>query len=489
MSGQAAPAATLVIFGAMGDLAGRLLIPALVNLRRDGLVGDGLTILGVDFSEGSDAALRAKLGEFCDGNDGQEEPDWPPLRARCSYLRGDFTDKGTFARLAEQLPSPGANVCFYLATTPQFFGGIVEALASAKLLSEAGGFRRIVIEKPFGHDLASAQALNTHILKFVAESQIYRIDHFLGKETVRNIMVTRFGNAFFEALWSNLYIDHIQITAAESLGVGRRGRFYDATGALRDMVPNHLFQLLAMIGMEPPNSFEASAMRGEKAKLIAAVRVPTAAEAKTHVVWGRYRAGEAQARQLPDYLAETAVDPGSRTETYVAMKLMVDNWRWAGVPFYLRTGKGLAARDTEVVIVFKPVPFALFRDTDVTHLPSNQLIIQVQPNEAISLDFIAKKPGPMVDTATVTMNFSYAEHFKISHTTGYEALLYDILIGDQSLFQRADEIEGAWRAVQPFLDAWAEASDMPEDYAAGTAGPGGGDALLARDGREWHPLG
>jgi len=486
MNEAVAPPMTLVIFGAMGDLASRLLIPALVNLAGAGLTGDGLTIIGIDRDPGSDEDLRAKLARFVDDD---SKAAWTGLGARCRYVIGDFTDKDTFARIAEQLPDARTNACFYLATSPSFFGGIVEGLAGAGLLAEAGGFRRLVIEKPFGHDLASAQALNARILKVARESQVYRIDHFLGKETVRNIMVTRFGNTVFGALWSNQYIDHIQITAAESIGVGRRGKFYDATGALRDMVPNHLFQLLAMIGMEPPNSFAAPAMRAEKAKVIDAVRAPTAQEAQTDVVRGRYRAGTAQGQALPDYLAETDVDPASVTETYVAMKLTVDSWRWAGVPFYLRTGKGLCARDTEVVIVFKPVPYALFRDTDVTHLPSNKLVIQVQPNEGISLDFIAKKPGPMVETAPVKMIFSYADAFKVGHTTGYEALLYDIMIGDQSLFQRADEIEGAWRAVQPFLDAWAQSKEPPEDYEAGTSGPSGADALIARDGRAWHQLG
>lgn len=489
MNEPIAPAATLVIFGAMGDLTSRLLMPALVNLKRDGLINEALTIIGVDFGEGSDELLRQRLDEFSAGDDGKSDPAWTALRSQISFLRGDFTDKGTFTRLAERLTNVAANVCFYLATAPMFFGDIVEALASAELLHEAGGFRRIVVEKPFGHDLPSAQLLNARILKVAQETQIYRIDHFLGKETVRNIMVTRFGNAIFEALWNNRHIDHVQITAAESLGVGRRGKFYDATGALRDMVPNHLFQLLAMVGMEPPNSFDATAMRSEKAKLIDAVRAPTAVDATLLAIRGRYRAGKAEGRQLPDYLAESAVDPASQIETFVALKLMVDTWRWAGVPFYLRTGKGLSARDTEVVIVFKPVPFALFRDTDVTNLPSNKLIIQVQPSEAINLDFIAKKPGPMVDTTPVTMNFCYADHFKLGRTTGYEALLYDILIGDQSLFQRADEIEGAWKAVQPFLDAWARSPEPPEDYDAGTSGPAGADDLMARDGRQWHKLG
>jgi len=486
MNEPVAPPMVLVIFGAMGDLASRLLIPALVNLAGGGLVDEGLTIIGVDRDPGSDEDLQAKLGRF---EDSDCEPAWAALRTRCRYLVGDFTDNHTFARIAAQLPDANTNACFYLATSPPFFGGIVEGLAGAGLLTEAGGFRRLVIEKPFGHDLASAQALNARILKVAEESQVYRIDHFLGKETVRNIMVTRFGNAVFGALWSNQYIDHIQITAAESIGVGRRGKFYDATGALRDMVPNHLFQLLAMIGMDPPNSFGAAAMRTEKAKVIDAVRAPSADEAKTDVVRGRYRAGTAQGQALPDYLAETDVDPASVTETYVAMKLTVDSWRWAGVPFYLRTGKGLSARDTEVVIVFKPVPYALFRDTDVTHLPSNKLVIQVQPNEGITLDFIAKTPGPMVETAPVKMVFNYADAFRLEHTTGYEALLYDVMIGDQSLFQRADEIEGAWRAVQPFLDAWDQSGEPPEDYEAGSSGPSGADALIARDGRAWHQLG
>ena len=486
MNEPVAPAATLVIFGAMGDLTSRLLVPALVNLTRDGLIGDTLAIIGIDRDLASDEALRAKLDRF---HDDPGEPSWTRVRARCTYLHGDFTDPATFARLAEHLPDAAANVCFYLATTPTFFGGIIDALAGVGLLAQAGGFRRIVVEKPFGHDLASAQALNARILKVADECQIYRIDHFLGKETVRNIMVTRFGNAVFESLWNNSHIDHVQITAAESLGVERRGKFYDATGALRDMVPNHLLQLLAMIGMEPPNSFEAAAMRAEKAKLIDAVRAPTPAQATTDAVRGRYRAGQAQGQDLPDFLDEDAVDPASRTETFVAMKLMVDSWRWAGVPFYLRTGKALSARDTEVVIVFKPVPLALFRDTDVTHLAPNRLVIQVQPDEAISLDFIAKKPGPMVDTTPVSMVFSYADTFRPGHTTGYEALLYDVMIGDQSLFQRADEIEGAWRAVQPFLDAWAQSREPPEDYVAGTCGPSGAEALIARDGRQWHALG
>jgi glucose-6-phosphate 1-dehydrogenase len=486
MSEPVAPPATLVIFGAMGDLASRLLLPALVNLVRGGLIDDGLTIIGIDHDPAPDEALRARLDRF---QDDRNEPAWTGLRGRCRYLAGDFNDPATFTRLAGQVPDAAANVVFYLATSPTFFGEIIAALAGAGLLAEAGGFRRVVIEKPFGHDLATAEALNAAILKVADESQIYRIDHFLGKETVRNIMVTRFGNAMFESLWNNRHIDHVQITAAESLGVGHRGKFYDATGALRDMVPNHLFQLMAMIGMEPPNSFAAGAMRAEKAKVIDAVRAPSGLAASTDAVRGRYRAGCAQEQVLPDYLAEPDIAADSTTETYVAMKLMIDTWRWAGVPFYMRTGKALSARDTHVVIVFKPVPFAMFRDTDVTHLPSNKLVIQVQPNEGISLDFIAKKPGPMVDTAPVSMVFSYADSFKLGHTTGYEALLYDVMIGDQSLFQRADEIEGAWRAVQPFLDAWQRAREAPEEYQAGTAGPGGADALMARDGREWHKLG
>jgi glucose-6-phosphate 1-dehydrogenase len=470
-----APAATLVIFGAMGDLAKRLLVPAIVNLSDGGLLDDATRILGISHHEADDAALRDALDEFV-----ADQPGWAKVRDRISYMRGDFTDPATFQALGKKVDG---NAIFYLATAPNFFGSLVDSLADAGLLDEKAGFRRVVIEKPFGHDLASAQALNAQLLARASEAQIYRIDHFLGKETVQNIMVARFGNALLEAVWNSRYIDHVQITAAETVTVGSRGKFYDSTGALRDMVPNHLFQLLSLVGMEPPNSFDADAVRTEKAKVIAATR-PVAAE---DAVRGRYEAGEVAGKTVPAYLEEADVDPASRTETYAALKVEVDTWRWSGVPFYLRTGKGLSARDTEIVVQFRDVPIALFRDTRAADcLPPNRLLLQLQPNEGISLDFVAKKPGPLMETAPVSMDFHYADQFKVGHQTGYETLLYDVMMGDQTLFQRADQIEGGWRVVQPLLDAWQQGE--PEGYAAGSAGPNGADALIGRDGRRWNEI-
>ena len=470
----AAPAATFVIFGAMGDLASRLLMPALVNLERSGLLDPDTRILGISHGEGDDEALRSKLASFV-----EDGPEWQRLRERIAYLRGDFTSGDLYEALKSKIE---ANTIFYLATAPSFFGPIVESLGKAGLLDETGGFRRIVIEKPFGTDLASAQALNQRILAQAREEQIYRIDHFLGKETVQNIVVARFGNALTEAVWNSRYVDHVQITAAEIVSVGTRGKFYDETGALRDMVPNHLFQLLALVGMEPPNSFDAEALRTEKSKVIAAIR-PIA---PNDAVRGRYAAGTAGGEQVPAYLETPDVAADSRTETYVAMKVAVETWRWHGVPFYLRTGKALTARDTEIVIHFRDAPLMLFRDTPTDKLPPNRLVLQIQPNEAIHLEMAVKRPGPLVETAPASLDFAYADHFDLGHRTGYETLLYDVLTGDPSLFQRADQIEGGWRAVQPLLDAWK--SGEPEYYEAGSTGPAAADALLERDGRAWHAV-
>ena len=483
---EPAPQATLVIFGAMGDLAKRLLMPAILNLARDKLLDPKFRVLGISHHDTGDAGLRDSLDDFVggDGKDAADDPCWQAMRDRIHYLRLDFTDAAGYKKLAGAV---SGNALFYLATAPNFFGPVVDNLAEAGLLDEAEGFRRVLIEKPFGHDLASARDLNAQLLKRAGEPQIYRIDHFLGKETVQNIMVTRFANALLEAVWNNRYIDHVQITAAETVTVGSRGAFYDATGALRDMVPNHLFQLLAMVAMEPPNSFDAEAIRNEKAKVMAAVRPPRAKDVAAVAVRGRYTAGKTGDQPVQDYRSEADVAKDSCTETYAALKLDVETWRWAGVPFYLRTGKALSARDTEIMVQFKPVPFALFRDTDVSRLPPNRLILQVQPDEGITLRFVAKKPGPVVDTKEVSMDFTYADNFQLGHRTGYETLLYDAMIGDQTLFQRADMIEAGWAAVQPLIDAWA--TGEPEDYAAGSAGPAGADALLERDGRHWHQLG
>ncbi|MBB3135760.1 glucose-6-phosphate 1-dehydrogenase [Rhizobium pisi] len=494
MDAAPTPPVTLVIFGATGDLTRRLLVPAIINLTRSRLVGEDMHILGVGIEPGDDEFLRKRLDEFLNHLGGEEQTAedeaWESLRQRISYTSGDFTKDDIFIEIGKRL-GPHANAAFYLAVPPMFFGTIVEKLAAHGLTDESDGvFRRIAIEKPFGTDLASARALNAQILAQVEESQVYRLDHFLGKETVQNLMTARFANMIIESLWNSRYIDHVQITAAEIVDVGSRGKFYDATGALRDMVPNHLFQLLAMIAMEPPNSFDAEAIRNEKSKVLKALRIYTPEEAKTHGVRGAYAGGPLNGVDLPAYRDSKDVSPDSRTETFVALKLYADTWRWAGVPFYLRTGKVLTARDTEIVITFQQVPFAQFRETEVNRrLPPNRLVIQVQPDEGMSMEISIKSPGLSVDTVPVSLDFRYADKFDIGKTTGYESLLYDLFIGDQTLFQRADGIEAGWAAVQPFLDIWAKDPATPESYAPGSMGPACAAELIERDGRQWHELG
>lgn len=477
------PGATLVIFGASGDLSRRLLMPALANLLREDLLGEELHILGVACEDLDDEELRARLDEFV----GPAPPGWERLRRRITYLKGAFEDDALYREIGDRLDA-GCNAAFYLATPPEYFGTIVEKMAGAHLLEEKSGFRRMLVEKPFGHDLASARVLNKCILSRVGERQVYRIDHFLGKETVQNILVARFANPMIEAVWNNRYVDHVQITAAETVGIGRRGKFYDATGAMRDMVPNHLFQLLAMVGMEPPNSFAADAIGTEKTKVITAIRALTSKAVETDVVRGQYTAGCIDEDLCPAYAEEPDVDPMSRTETYVAIKLWLDTWRWSGVPFYLRTGKAMAARETEIVLQFKPVPRSLFAHSNVTHLPANRLVIHIQPDEGLKFDFLAKLPGPVIDTAPVSMNFRYADRFTLPKLTGYETLLYDLMIGDQTLFQSAEAIEAGWAAVQPILDAWSRDNGHPQIYRAGSDGPVAAEALIQRDGRTWHAL-
>ena len=350
------------------------------------------------------------------------------------------------------------------------------------------GFRRVVIEKPFGSDVQTAQALNECLLSVMSEKQIYRIDHYLGKETVQNILVSRFSNGLFEAFWNNHYIDHVQITAAETVGVETRGSFYEHTGALRDMLPNHLFQLLAMVAMEPPAAFGADAVRGEKAKVIGAIRPWSRDDALKNSVRGQYTQGESGGKPVVGYREENNVAPDSNTETFVALKVMIDNWRWVGVPFYLRTGKRMSARDTEIAICFKPAPYAQFRDTEVERLQPNYLRIQIQPNEGMWFDLQAKRPGPGLKMANIELGFAYKDFFEMQPSTGYETLIYDCLTGDQTLFQRADNIENGWRGVQPFLDAWREHSDV-QPYKAGEDGPQAAKDLLARDGRVWLDIG
>jgi glucose-6-phosphate 1-dehydrogenase len=343
--------------------------------------------------------------------------------------------------------------------------------------------------KPFGTDLQSAKALNGELLKILDEHQIYRIDHYLGKETVQNILVLRFANGMFEPIWNRNHIDHIQITVDEKLGVGHRGSFYEGTGALRDMVPNHLFQLLSLVAMEPPIKFDAHSVRSEKADVLAAIQTWSETEALQNSVRAQYQGGTIDGKKLPGYRETEDVKPDSSTETYVALKLVIDNWRWAGVPFYLRTGKALGVKRTEVAIKFKQAPFAMFRDTSIDRLSQNYLVISIEPTEGITLQFNSKVPGPVISIDGVEMKFRYKDYFKAEPATGYETLIYDCMIGDNILFQRADSVEAGWQAVQPFLDAWKKAGGKGlETYKAGSEGPVCGDELLKRDGRSWRKL-
>ncbi len=493
------PPCVLVIFGAGGDLTKRLLVPALYNLADAKLLGDGFKVLGVDRLDQDDVKLRADLGTFIHrlaktpgaefGQSHIDDPAWKWLSDRLYYQKGDFDDDATYATIAKRLTELGGeagSAIFYLAVAPRFFAVITEQLGKAGLLKAPDkAFRRLVVEKPFGEDLDSAKALNKRILACADEDQIYRIDHFVGKETVRNIMVTRFGNGVFEPLWSRLHIDSVQITAAETVGVEARGAFYEKTGALKDMTPNHLFQLLAMVAMEPPNSFDPDAIRAEKGRVIEAIRKLTPKQAAADSVRGQYTAGKVEGHDVVGYRESPDVDSKSDTETYVALKLEVDNWRWAGVPFYLRTGKALGAHSTTIAIQFKAAPQTLFQNIPGASSTPNALILRIQPNEGISLLFDAKKPGPNVDLADVCMTFNYADFFESKPATGYETLIYDCLIGDQTLFNRAQDIEYAWAAVMPFLNAW-KTHGAVEPYAAGSTGPAGADALMARDGRAWR---
>jgi len=383
------------------------------------------------------------------------------------------------------------NYLFYLAIADRFFGPVVEHLGQSGLAAQdEQHWRRVVVEKPFGHDLESAKALNKQILSVIGENQIYRIDHFLGKETVQNIMMFRFANGMFEHIWNRDRIDHIQITVAETVGVEKRGRFYEHTGALRDMVPNHVFQLVAMTGMEAPNSFSADAVRSEKEKVIEAIRVCKPEEVMCNAVRGQYAPGGIGGEAVPGYREEPDVSRESEVETYVAMKLMLENWRWAGVPIYIRTGKRMAARKSQIAIRFKGSPAALFRATQVRQPAPNWLLLRIQPDEGIALEFGAKVPGPVMKLGDVRMDFKYEDYFGAAPQTGYETLIYDIMIGDATLFQRADNVEAGWRVVQPVLDYWA--GHKPEgfpNYEAGGQGPGGADELLAREGRAWRPIG
>jgi glucose-6-phosphate 1-dehydrogenase len=490
------PPCIMVIFGAAGDLTKRKLIPALYNLKKSKLLSDNFAVIGVARAEINDQEFRRRLSdamrEFATN---EVEPEvWKWLEDRLYYLSGDFNDDQTYSRLRELLTkidkerNAQGNYFFYLATAPDYFATVVQRLGSAGLArEESNRWRRAVIEKPFGSDVDSARQLNQDLRQVLNESQIYRIDHYLGKETVQNIMVFRFGNAIFEPTWNRGYIDSVQITAAEKVGVEQRGGYYEKAGALRDMVPNHLLQLVTLTAMEPPISFDPNAVRDEQTKILHAIQCPPPEEARRRAVRGQYDAGEIGGQPVPAYRSEPNVAPDSNVETFVALKLLIDTWRWADVPFYLRTGKRLAARDTEIAIKFKRAPFILFRKTPVDRLSSNRLVLHIQPDEGISVRFGAKVPGPTLSIGAVDMDFDYEDYFGDTPSTGYERLLHDCMMGDATLFQREDQVEAAWSVVAPVQTAWeSEPPPAFPNYKASTWGPKEADELLAHDDRQWE---
>jgi len=495
------PSCAIVIFGANGDLTRRLIVPALYNLARTGMLPERLALIGVDHNDKTSEQWRDALHDFLEqsinkhgeGSTGSLDKSlWSPIAEDMIFLKGDFEKDETYKKLADCLSeidkkkNLGGNVLFYFAVADRFFATIAGKLGEAGLVKEKEGqFRRVIVEKPFGHDLESAKALNACLLKYLKEEQIYRIDHFLGKETVQNIMALRFANGLFEPIWNRDRIDHVQITVAESIGIEGRGNFYEKTGALRDMVPNHLFQLVAMTAMEPPVSFDAEAIRAKKAEMFRAVHPLTLGD----VVRGQYDSGMMAGVQVAAYRKEPNVAPDSNVETFVAMRVLIDNWRWAGVPFYLRTGKRLAARSSEIAIRFKRAPYALFRETPVEELDADWLILRIQPDESIRLRFNAKRPGPLMALESVAMEFKYKDWFQQAPAVGYETLIYDCLIGDATLFQRADQVEAAWGVVEPVLNGWADSTPRHfPNYNAGSEGPIAANDLLARDGRSWRQI-
>jgi glucose-6-phosphate 1-dehydrogenase len=507
---QAKPAdpCAMVIFGATGDLTKRLVMPALYNLSRTKVLPEHFALIGVARAEGTAESWRDQLYDTLKsfvGNattefdvDHIDEAAWKRLAEKMVYVRGDLNKPELYDKLRSTLEEADkahgtlGNAIFYLAVADRLFGSVVAQLGMAKLTDQDEDksgkrrfWRRVVIEKPFGHSLESARELNTHIQRTLHEDQIFRIDHFLGKDTVQSIMAFRFANGLFEPIWNRDRIDHVQITAAETVGVEERGNFYEATGALRDMVPNHLFTLLSMVAMEPPTGFDAAAIRSKKVEVLAAMPAVKPAAA----VRGQYGAGTVLGKKVNAYRQEPNVAEDSNIETYVALRLEIDNWRWTGVPFYLRTGKHMSQRNTEIAIRFKQAPYTAFQDTPVDALRPNWLVLRIAPDEGISLQFEVKRRGPVVDLAAVKMDFHYDDWFPKEPNVGYETLIYDVMIGDPTLFMRADMVEQAWRVVQPVLDAWAKngAADLPI-YPAGSAGPSEADALLAQDGRSWRSV-
>ena len=489
----------VVLFGATGDLAHRKVVPALFHLWVGNLLPERFALVCFGRRPFSDQEIRTSLRTSLDKHariTPVDEERWAAFASRITYHQGGFDEPEAYASLSTKLAAIDAesgtdgNRLYYLATPASSFPEIVRGLGAAGLDHEKAdsGWRRIVIEKPFGRDLETAVKLNREVGKVFRESQVYRIDHYLGKETVRNILIFRFGNLIFEPIWHRRYIDHVQITVAESIGVEGRGAFYEETGALRDILQNHLLQLLTLVAMEPPANLEADALRDEKVKVLRAIRPIPVEKVDQSVVRGQYGPGWVGATETPAYRSEPAVDPASETETFVAARLEIDDWRWAGVPFYLRAGKRLPKRATEIAIQFKDVPQRLFPTVGDEPEP-NLLVIRIQPDEGIQLRFAAKVPGLGIDVRPVNMDFAYGSAFTVESPDAYETLILDALLGDASLFTRADEAEAAWRIVDPIIDAWVAGAEpeMP-NYTSGTWGPEAADELLTREGRRWRRL-
>jgi glucose-6-phosphate 1-dehydrogenase len=489
----------LVLFGSTGDLAHRKVVPALYQLWRTNLLPHEFVLLGIGRRPFDDDSFRKELRGAVDKYSRVQpidEPAWRTFKDRICYQHLDFDDAQAFDSLAGRLDDldrergTRGNRLYYLATQPSAFSEIVAQLGRVGLDHEVhgGGWRRVIIEKPFGHDLESAHRLNKEVGRVFRESQVYRIDHYLGKETVRNLLVFRFANGIFEPIWNRRHIDHVQITVAESIGVENRGAFYEETGASRDFLQNHLLQLMSLVAMEPPATFAADPLRDEKLKVLRAIAEKSRADIARDVVRGQYGEGWVAAEPVKGYREEPEVDSGSETETFIAAKLLIDDWRWSGIPFYLRTGKRLPKRATEIAIQFKDVPHKLFRES-ATDPDPNLLAIRIQPDEGIMLRFGAKIPGLGIDVRSVTMDFTYGSAFAVDSPDAYETLILDALLGDASLFTRADEVEEAWGIVDPIIDAWADAPapDFP-NYEAGSWGPDTADQLLARDGRRWRRI-
>jgi glucose-6-phosphate 1-dehydrogenase len=498
---QASPAApnVMVIFGAGGDLTKRKLIPALFHLCNARLLPDGFAVLGLDRLDMDDESFRTLMEEHIRDHVGAvfDQSVWDLLVKQLHYMKIDMLEGADYEHLCERLGELDAlrgtdgNYLFYMAIPPSLFPRVTGNLGETGLLHETeDDWRRVIIEKPFGRDLESAIALNRELHRNMDEDQIYRIDHYLGKETVQNIMVFRFANGFIEPLWNRQHIDHVQLTVAESVGVEHRGAYYEEAGALRDMIPNHLLVLLGFLAMEPPTSFNSNAMRSEVNKVLDAIEPLSPEHVLTHAVRGQYGDGTMpDGEKVMAYRASPNVDPMSRTETFAALKLEIDSWRWAGVPFYLRTGKRLAGQYTEIAIQFKRAPTVLFKDTEVEEVEPDMLVLRIQPAEGIQISFGAKVPGPTMQVGTVNMDFCYEDYFGNKPATGYETLVYDCMNGDATLYKHADTVEKGWEIVQSVMDVWAALPprDFP-NYAAGTWGPRAAGDLLKHDGRLWRRI-